>query len=274
MSPYLTEEGSTESGRPVNLYQFTVDTTIFRYTSAAQDVIADAQTWTAIPGLKRGKIQRGVERRNQTQQITLPGDNEFVQLFTNGAPSFIPIVEIFNVHLGDLTDVVRIWKGEVTDITWGPQAARASVAARSLEAAMDAQVPRRDCGIQCPYQHYDTDCTVPKSGVNQFSGTISAPTGNFVTVSGLDVAKGVGWATAGSIKVGTEERVILDHGAVDTLELGSPFQADVTNAACDVFAGCDHSLDGPRGCTSFNNEDNYGGNAFVPLKDIHRSGVN
>ncbi len=279
MSPYLTEEGSTESGRPIELYRFTSGATISRYTSAAESISAappteGAQTWLPVTGIERAALSLNVQDRGKQKSVTLAGDDPVVQLFNPIAPSEEPTVEIFRLHFGDVSDVRPIWRGEIVEVVWGVDTGTARVVARPPEGALDATIPRQDSGIVCPYMLYDPDCKVAEASFT-FNGSVSSPTGNFITVSGLDVGTtGPGWATAGKVRVGNEVRVILAHVATDLLELGSPFRENVNGQSCAVLAGCSRLLNDGQGCEpKFTNRLNFGGNAFVPLKDIRRSGV-
>jgi uncharacterized phage protein (TIGR02218 family) len=272
MSPFQTEDASVESGRPLELYKITLGSEVFRITSAAEVVNADGQTWLPHPGIERDNITLGSEERGQQKSFTLYGNHPFVQRFTTGAPSLMPTIEVFQVHAGDLTDVQRIWEGEITEIAWRDNAAIAVISARSYAAALDSRTPRRDAGALCPYMLYDSQCGLAEASF-KYSNTAGGVSGNTMTVSGLDASKGVGWATAGKIVAGNEVRVILAHTATDTIELGHAFQNDPTGLTVDVFAGCDHTLATCASAKFGDNSINFGGNPYVPTKDIQRHGI-
>jgi len=266
---YVVEESSAESGRPIELFQITLGSDVFRYTSAAEDITADGNDWNAIP-IFRGEIELGSDARGNPLTVTVGGDNQFAQNFVENAPPHMPEIEIFSVHFGDISDVSKIWEGEITEIVWVDDAAFAQIIARPPEAGLDSRTPRRDSGALCPYMLFDTQCTVSEAS-HKYDGIAGSVSGNTLTVSGLDAAKLVGWATAGKIVFGNDYRVIVAHTATDTLELGSPLNEDPTGETVSVYAGCDHTL---ATCNSkFSNAANFGGRPYVPGRDINESGI-
>ena len=267
---YLAEEGSIESGRPIEVYIFTVGTTIYRFTSAAEEVTVGGNLYSPVT-ISREAISLGTEDRSSAMVVNVSGDNPVAQLFTRNSPTNKIILEIIRVHFADLTDTRSIWKGEVAEVQWYKNTAEARIMCRPVEGAADAATPRYDSGIQCPYMLYDSFCTVAEASF-KFTGTASSVSGNQLVVSGLDGGgRGVGWATAGKIRFGSDVRLILEHKATDTLILGSPFFMSPNGLSVDVFAGCDHTV---ATCNSkFANLVNFGGRPEVPVKDATRTGI-
>jgi uncharacterized phage protein (TIGR02218 family) len=268
---YLAEESSVESGRPIELYEITLGTTTYRWTSGGQNVEVAGYNWIAVPGsISRSDVTVGLETRTAVMVVTVRGDNPFCQLFTTNAPSEMPELKIHSVHWGDIGDVVTLWEGEISEIEWINDTAEARIIARTFDGALDTPTPRHDAGILCTAMLYDGLCQVARSS-HQFDGTASSVSGDTLVVSGLDTSKGVGWATAGEIIFGDERRIILDHSATDTLTLGSPFLEDPTGESVTVHAGCAHTI---QVCnTKFSNKVNFQGKPYVPLRDVHRDGI-
>lgn len=269
---YLNEEQSVESGRPIELYLFTLGADEQRYTSAAESITVLGETWTPLP-IERTSIKASRNDRSAKIDIAVPGDETFVQNFASGAPSEMPTVAIWRLHFGDSTDVVKLWNGEVVELTWVDDSAICKISTRPIEGAFDARIPRFDAGTVCPYMLYDADCGVAEAS-HQYVGTVSSPSGAEITVSGVDTGLGgVGKANAGKVRLSNGEvRVVLQHTATDTLELGSPFNEDPTGLSCTVFKGCEHTA---AYCDSeFSNLINYGGRPEAPIKDPWTTGVN
>jgi uncharacterized phage protein (TIGR02218 family) len=238
---------------------------VFRYTKAAEDITADGQDWNATP-IRRDNLTLSSEDREQARSFQVPGDNAFASNFILSAPSEVPVIEVFEVHFGDVSDVKRRWAGEVTDLNWVDHAAWVSITARPIEGGLDARFPRIDDGVLCPYMLYDAFCKVAEAAFT-FAGTASSVSGATMVVSGLDASKGVGWAKGGKIRVvSTQEvRAVIKHVATDTLTLSSPFKESPNGLAVQVLAGCDRTL---ATCDSkFNNVPNFGGAPFIPTKD-------
>jgi uncharacterized phage protein (TIGR02218 family) len=267
---YLAEEQSVESGRPIRLFRITMGSQVFRYTSAAEDVVNVAGAdWAALP-IQSEEFTLGSEDREQQKAFTVPGDEPFVQNFVTSAPSQVPIIEVLEFHFGDASDPITRWRGEVVEVMWLENGAWCSIVARPPEAGLEGSFPRMDDGLLCPYMLYDSKCQVAEASFT-FAGTASAYNGGTVVVSGLDASKGVGWARSGKLRVVAtgEVRMILDHTATDTLRLGSPFPSNINGLSVQVLAGCDRLL---ATChTKFANAINFGGKPYMPLKDPKES---
>jgi uncharacterized phage protein (TIGR02218 family) len=269
---YLTEEQSAESGRPIELVRITLGSAVYRYTSAAEDIVVEGDTWNSTE-IDRDRTEEGAEVQDSKFSIRLPGDNQFAQQYELSAPSEVAVLEVLSVHFGDATDPLEIWAGEIVEVEWVEDTAWVVLSARPIEGAMDASIPKYDSGVLCPYMLYSTKCGVSRAS-HQYSNVAGSVSGDTLTVSGIDASKGVGWADGGDVWFGDEKRVVLRHTATDTLQLGSPFLDDPTGETVTVYAGCDHSLDGAHGCDSkFSNSVNFGGKHYVPVKDVWRNGV-
>lgn len=267
---YNDHEGSAAGGEPIDLYRITLGSEVFRFTSAAEDVVAAGETWLAYPGVEADVFELGEEAQDQSREVAVYGDHPFIQRFSPGSPSETPVLEVLQVHYSDLSDERRVWEGEVVEVVWREESAVAAIIARPREAAFDTRTPRRDAGALCPYMLYDTQCTVARSSF-QYDGTAGSVSGTSLTVSGLDSSKGVGWATAGECIFGDERRVVMAHTATDTLELDSPFLEDPTGSTVTVHAGCDRTI---ATCASkFSNDINFGGDHLIPTRDITQTGI-
>jgi len=83
---YGDYEYSNEDGKPVALYEFTIGTKAWRYTSDSEPVVANGETYQPVPISDNGTTQSG-EAQNDDFVVTLPASTEIAQLFIGTPPS-------------------------------------------------------------------------------------------------------------------------------------------------------------------------------------------
>lgn len=267
-------ETSQESSQPVEAFKFTLGGEIFRYTSAEDEINIGGEFYSP-QAISRDKIENGAEAEQRTQvlNITLPGSNELVTKYLSIVPSETAAVEVFRVQRLDFPapEAVLLFEGIIHSVTFESDGLTAKVATRPTAAATSREVPRFTYSNLCNNVLYDARCKVVENdpAYQYTTGTVSGTDENTVTVSGT-AAFGDGHFTAGFIDVDGELRLILDHTGND-LELLLPFGTDPTGKTPIVQAGCDHSIQTCK--AKFDNVINYGGFAFVPLKDVFKNGL-
>lgn len=273
-------ETSQEGSQPIELYQFALGGTSFFYTSAEDTMTVAGNDYTAI-AISRGRLTQSPENRGNNIQVTVPGDNEFAVKYINVVPADRARVTIRRVQRPDFPgpEVVTLFEGFVQSVAFTDDAKVAEINIVPIISATSRAIPRFSYSGLCNHVLYDDGCKVDDTDSTwRFLGTVSAATGNTVTVVGLN-GEADGFYTAGFIEINStlDSRMILDHtGNVLTLLL--PFAEDPIGQGVKVLAGCDHTIDvcdtkfnTPEDATS--NVINYGGFAFVPTKDIFRSGL-
>lgn len=267
---YTVEEKSIESGRPIELYEVRIGVEVFRYSTSEDDVVVDASTWTATP-IQRSSLPISPEARTQPVEITVPASNDFAQKYVDSVPPTRATVQIFRVHRGDLTDTVLLFKGVVKSVKFEDDGTQATLLVVPIEGALSKSMPRIDFRAQCNHMLYDARCKAV-AGSFRYQGLAGSVSGSTIVVAGLDASKGVGWATAGEVvRANGDRRLVIRHVATDTLQLLFPFETNPTGETVDVFAGCDRTI---ATCNSkFANVVNFGGFAFVPVKNPFITGL-
>lgn len=266
MADFQTLEESTEGSRPLEIYDFALDATMFRYTSDEGSVVVDGYTYEA-EAIKRGEPAQGPENRDDILEIKVPDDNAFAILYTNIVPGQGATVTIRRLQRDEsplYATTPVFYKGFVQSVQFLDKGG-AIIGAKSVESMSSRTIPRFTYQGQCNNVLYDNDCGAVQTSF-QHTGTVTAVNGNTITVSGAS-----GFASqyfrAGYVKPTTlnDYRLVLDHTG-DVLTLLLPFPESMVGLSVDVFAGCDHKIDGHCD-TKFNRVIEYGGFAFIPTKN-------
>lgn len=265
---YDTTEKSLESGQPVEVYEITLGSTIYRWTSAEDDQVVGGNTFTPEE-IVRTNIVQGKEDRDNTVELVVTSSNPVAQEYITLPPATSGEVTITRFHRGDAVSTVVVWKGTIQTVTFSEQNEKAKIFCRP-DLGSSRPVPRRTFTVQCPYHLYSTECTVAE-GSFRHTDTVSAVStdGKTLTVANLS-GNGADWAVSGIVVFGTDKRMIISQSG-DNIVLHAPFRSSPSGQSVDVQAGCDHSA---ATCKSkFNNLPNFGGFPFVPERDIHRDGI-
>ena len=121
-----------------------------------------------------------------------------------------------------------------------------------------------------PTQHIPW--VTPKAMPELAGVEFSAVSANTITVPGVS-GEADGYYNSGYVKpAGVQDfRMILDHTG-DVLTLLLPFGTALTGLNVDVFAGCNHKIDGHCN-TRFSNTGRHGGFPWVPTTNPFESGI-
>lgn len=268
---FTANEGSIESGAPIELYEFNIGSESFQLTSAEDELVVESVTYDPVE-VRRSSINLGPDERNDVLEVTLPSTHAFARKYIDIVPGQAATLTIKRFHRFD-TDVETavIFKGQVRSVAFSLDGRTARIAVLPITAALGRSVPRFTYQGLCNHILYDPRCKVtPGLFRHQDDVTAVSTDGTILTVQGLG-AMGDDWSTAGYVTLnGIDHRLILDQTG-DDITIRFPFGFDVLNQTVDVFAGCDHS--GNTCKTKFNNVVNYGGHAFVPLRNIFATGI-
>lgn len=268
------QERSRELGAPIELYTFAVGPDVFRITSAEDEIAFGGNTYTPRI-VSRSSIVINPQNRAQLLTVELPSDDEFSAKYINIVPGFRATLTIQRLHRFDspaFTDAETIFKGIVRSVAYTNDGFKSKISIIPIDGAMKRSIPRFTYQGLCNHVLFDNRCKVLETSF-RYQGNVSVVSGKTITVDGLNAAKGAGWAVGGFVTLPSGDfRLILEQ-ATDVLTLLLPFVDEtlVLNQTVSVFAGCDHTI---QVCKSkFNNVVNYGGFAFVPLRNVFESGI-
>lgn len=271
---YLGQETSREAGLPVELYKIEIGTEIFYLTSADYTVTALGEDWTPS-AIKRSAVTISPEERNEVIEVTLPSTHAFPRKYISIVPGARGWLTIFRFHKTDgaTPETSTLFKGVVRSVAFDQNGYEAKLAVLPMSSLLARNIPRHTFQGQCNNVLYDGMCQVISNSFRHNADLISIDSTRLIlTVQNLNT-KGDGWATGGYITFNAQDfRLVMAHtGSNVTLLIPFPTELNMLNQPVDVFAGCDHRISTCK--TKFNNVINYGGAAFVPLKNPFATGI-
>lgn len=275
---FAGNETGTETGQPIELYEFRVGTSVTRMTSSENDVTltTTGETFAAEP-VRRSKIEQELSNPSGGRlEVDLPASNDFVKDFRDIAPGQRATLTLTRLHRADLggsEDRVTIFKGTVRTISYLEDGRRAKIQVLPLTAAYSRRVPRRTYQGLCNHMLYDSLCTLdPDDPSFRFDGTVSAVSGSTITVPGAGAHNALAdFFEAGFVEFQDDFRQVIAQSG-DTLTLLAPFRDSPAGGAVVVRAGCKHRF--VTDCRDkFSNEDNFGGFPYVPKKNPYATGL-
>jgi len=272
MADFATLESSLEQSRPIELYKFTLGVVSYRFTSAEDSIVIGSDTYTSL-AISRSKIEQGSDQSNRTLNVTMPSSGTLPQQYITVPPGQKCAIEIYRYQRDEpsLATQILLFKGRVATVRFPNNGNSAEFACRSIESAMNRNIPRFSFMGSCNHILYDDNCGVDPSTFD-FIGNVSAISGNTITITGLN-ASGIDYV-GGYISTLTGDqdfRMVLAQ-SVDTITMLLPFANDPTGVNVQCFAGCDHILTGDCALV-FDNVANFGGFHYVPLDNIFETGL-
>lgn len=267
---YAAQEESRENGQPTELYQLVLGGETFNYTSSVDDQTILGVPYTAVP-VRRSSILIGAEPRQDVLTLTLPTNIAPMDRYVSIVPGQKATLTIRRLHRtdGGSPQVVVIFKGTVRAVGYSNNGTTADLTVLPLTAGLAQQIPRFTYQGLCNHVLYDTRCKIDEASY-KIDGAVTVVSGNTLTIPGLN-AQADGYYAGGFAQDGSLDfRMILTHTGND-ITLLLPFQQTVISKTLSVFAGCDHTIATCK--TKFNNVVNYGGYAFVPLRNIFNTGL-
>lgn len=266
---FQATETSQDQGSPIEIYEFLLGGEAFRFTTDEVERVVDALTYEPAE-ISRSRITLGPEQRSDVLEIELPSSNPLVQRYINSVPGQRANLTIRRFHRLDGDDeTIVVFKGVIRSAGFTLNGSTSRIAAIPLTAALSRTIPRFTYQGLCNHVLYDTRCKVVQNNF-RLQANVSVVSGDEITVPGA-AGFGADFFVGGFVSFGAVDfRMVLAQTG-DVLRLLLPFETSPLNQQVDVFAGCDHTL---ATCDAkFDNVINYGGNNFVPLKDIFRNGL-
>jgi uncharacterized phage protein (TIGR02218 family) len=257
-------ERSAYKAQPIELYVFTRDSEIYRYTSGQGEVIISGQLYENF-NIKRAKIEQNQDIGRNPVSFDADHSLPFVQQYLGSPPTDIINVKILRYHASDNTkETIIFWLGRVVNVKFNGD--KVSLRCEPIFTSLKRPTLRRLYQRTCPHLLYGPICTINKDSFKTVS-IVSAVSGTTIKSNSF-TAKPNGYFSGGLLlwKVNnvTNKRFILTHNG-DTLVINLPFPGITPSNSVDAFPGCDHTL---NTCSSkFFNHLNYGGFPYIPQKN-------
>jgi uncharacterized phage protein (TIGR02218 family) len=260
---YDVQEFSVKGGRPYFLYQFARGATVTRLASSPVALIVGGYTWEAS-AVMHDTLEQGGNVERSELEIQLPLSDPFgIALLS--PQTAVMTVTVFRGHYSDASNELRqYWKGRVV----GARSSGTSISVKTENVFTSLRRPGCRVRVQrtCRHDLYGRGCNLNRNDWD-IAATITAMSGLNLTVP---VADGYpdGKFRAGMVEWNSIFGFIQVHSG-STLQLitdipGLDDAVAEADQACKIYPGCDRSLTGEFGCTSFNNHLNYGGFRWIP----------
>lgn len=259
---YTSYEESTESGTPIELYEFTQGVQRWSYTNCANTVLYNALNF--IPSsIKRDNVKQTTDTFKDSMKVVFPRGDVFAAQFLGFAPEAVTTVTIYRGHYGDPDkQFIVYWKGRIVGAkTSGNQV---EVQCESIFTSIKRPGLRARYEYGCRRTLYMRGCNVDKEAF-KYRGNVTAITGGLnVDVYGAS-NKPDGYYTGGMIiDANGVPRFIINHvGNVVTLT--RPLHELSVGDTVALYPGCDHLKETCK--NKFNNLDNFGGFPWIPSKN-------
>jgi len=249
-------EATEYDAEPVELFEFTRGSFVWRFTSSDSDKLVGGQTYTDQT-MKAPAINSSQDIAKAPVTINATVKNPFVIQYFAGSPSDTIEVSIKQYHESDIaSQVVTIWNGRVTNVKF--KGAKCDIRCEPETTTMNRTTLRRRYQPECPHLLYGADCGLNREDF-EVVAEVTATTGSTVTADEI-AAQGDGYFDGGYLewlRSGySDRRTILSHtggtitlnGTISDLEVGDSVK---------VYPGCGHNMTACK--DKFSNIENYGG---------------
>ncbi len=266
-------ETSTESGSPAELYEFTADSGVYRYTSAADDVVISGVTYAQLNGLSRSAIEDAGDIYKSGLTVTAPEDFLISSFFEVYPPSDVVTLALKRVQLADLTDVKTFWLGRILNVAWAP--GHSTITCESLFSRLKQPGLRRIYARTCPYVLYGNECKAVATSFLETASLDAMSADGFSISSATFAGHPDGYYAGGKMTFDAGGGVIAKRGirahTADTITLTHPIVGLTAASTVDVYPGCAHTKEVCQG--SFGNLVNFGGFPYIPAINPYTNSV-
>ena len=272
MSSFDTLERSIESSEPIEVYEFLLGTTPFRFTTSEDEITFDSNDYTP-ESISRNSIAQGKDERQRLLQVTMPLTNSYASKYIGippGERASLTVTRLQRNEVPAFDNPRLMFDGFVQSVRF-PDNRSAILGVQSLEAATSQIMPRFTFQGLCNHFLYDSQCAVDPLGFRISGALVTGVSGKVITVTGA-AASGLDFTGGFVTPNGVSDFRMVTSQSGDDLTLLLPFSVNVLSLTVDVFAGCNREIDGD--CLNvFDNVAEFGGFAFIPLKNPFETGI-
>jgi hypothetical protein len=278
VNPIDIRESSVSDSLPVELYEFLGSYKNYHYTSAAEAIVFQGQTYLPVAGLTRTNIKAGTNTDdNVSAKVTIPVKSDIVADY--GFQITPPRLQltVYRIYR-DLTPYesnFRIyWKGPVMNISIKGRNAIFEVPS-IFGHALGAACPSTLFQTPCNFVLFDpTTCKVPRA-----ANSVSANVQSFEANGQVLVLDAYGSFSltdfiGGEIFIPSqnERRMVIGVDSSNgEITVNYPFGRVSVGIGSQITRGCDHDWLGH--CkTRYNNTKNFGGHPLIPSLNIFETG--
>lgn len=257
-------ETSSYDGAPVELWEFTLGSQVYRMTSGDVDYYDGINLYTSVP-MTAPDYVRSLDMDDAAMEMKIDKSSPLAIALHAVAMSIPCTYTASRKHQSD-AEIVAVAYGDITgyDIQGGWMALRME----SLLARTGGTGLRRFYSVGCGHQLYGPYCKLVKEDFLTIA-PVTVIAGNQITIPALaGAAEGdyeggfLAWhnATVG----GTERAWITKHTAGGVLTLAWRPASLIVGISASVYEGCDRRK---VTCVAKGNDINFGGFAYMPGKN-------
>lgn len=263
---YNAYEASTFSGRPIHLYEFTIDQKAWYVTSADSDISVGGRLYKTL-GISDNGVNQTGEAQTDNFTLQVPITFDLVSLFVNTPPINDVVVKRARVHEND-NELAYNYVGFIINVNFTTPGV-AELTCQTLSPTMQRNGLRLTWQRGCPYVLYDpTTCKVNKDA-HRLTTTVTNAQAGTIQVNANLAAFGDNYFTAGFVewvdrRTGGPNRRGIKLHIGNTLTLLGRSDGIADGDAIYLYPGCQRVA---QVCSSkFNNMANYGGEPHIPGK--------
>ena len=263
MSEYDILEQSVEDSAPYELYEFIGTYKNYYFTSDSIQHTFQGSIYKAISGLSRKALKIGTHDTNGIDlTIEIPITQQIIKDygFQETPPSLT--VAIYRLQRNS-SEFAVIWKGEITAITISNEIATLRSPSK-FGKLLASNIPNVYIQPPCNNVLFDERCQLSRASNTLNTNVATIISRSQITIPNLGVFPD-GRFLGGEISISgkNERRTIIEQTGV-SLTVNYDFSQIEIGNSIEVTVGCDHSFEGASGCSSFNNQKNFGGCPYVP----------
>lgn len=261
-------ERSNYDGQPIALYEFSIGTHVWRYTSDEEKFTLpgspDPLVFDPLAISDSGIVQSGDGQKNDVS-ITLPSNAPIAQLFTTTPPSEEIWVKIRRGHHGETIAPV-IWVGTLSS-SKQTGLRTTTLTNQMLTATFNRNGLRLGWGRGCPHALYDRNCRVNKT-LWAVAMTVLSFDGNSIVSPSLALFEN-NYFSGGFFEFImppgiVERRAIERHAGENWFTILGTTEGISVGMSIMVYPGCNRTMNVCQ--NRFANIANYGGFPHLPAK--------
>ena len=260
---YEDVESSPHDGAPIECYEFVGTFFTYRFTSAAENVVLNGQTYISVP-LKRKSVKTGTHNDDTLEMVLeIPYDNIMVQhyAYDTSPPELDLTVYRSHQSLNMAFDFVVYWQGPVTAFSVSGALCQLNIPGL-FSTVLAAPFPVIHYQHPCNHVLFDSMCGISRAS-NSSVSTITAIGLDGYTISVLDDGAVDSSLRSGEVQLlASSERRLIVNNVADVVTLNYPFHTVTVGDSVEMTQGCDHSFATCK--AKFSNSLKYGGFPNIP----------
>jgi hypothetical protein len=257
-------EVSTHDGAPLECYEITHGSTVWRLTSADSDVVCGGHTYTPAT-ITRGEIDLSSEDGQSTLEIALPITHPIAALFIPDRPNH-PVTLVLYAGHQDEAEWLIAWAGELKQPIL--KGSLATLTGMPAGRALRRTIPATSFQPDCNWPLFSPACGLTRNSHGHVA-TITGISGCYIAAADFGSHPNYYFRLGEVVGPDGETRSVWNHENT-VITLREPFRNLAVGDLVTAYRGCSHTL---AACAVFGNLTRFLGFPWVPGKNPFVSGV-